>query len=286
MAAIGLMAIAYGAACFYLYSRQTRLLFFPTAKIETTPADFGLRYEEVWLPVGPDSADRIHGWWIPAQGEPTGTLLYLHGNGLNIGANAGQANRFHQMGLSVLLIDYRGYGRSGGAFPSEQAMYADAHVAWDYLVRDRQIPPEQILIYGHSLGGAIAIELASHQPDAAGLIVQSSFTAMQTVVLQHKPYLRIFPLELLLTQRFNSIGKLSKLAMPTLFIHGTADSTIPVWMSQQLYAKAPNPKTLWIVPDAEHNNVAETAGTEYFQVVQRFIGQVSRVAMRESGERH
>lgn len=271
---LGLAATLYLTACLYLYFRQTRMLFFPTAQITTTPADFGMKFEEVWIPVG-DQGDRIHGWWIPASRSETGVLLYLHGNGINIGANVEHANRFHQLGLSVLLIDYRGYGRSEGQFPHEQQVYQDAAASWQYLIQARQVDPQRLFIFGHSMGGAIAVELASRQPDAAGLIVQSSFTSIREMVDLNLVY-RIFPIDRLLTQRFESIQKVPQLKMPTLFIHGLADAEVPAQMSKILYAAAPQPKKIYLVPIAGHNNVAATAGEAYLQIVQQFVEQSLR----------
>lgn len=264
----------YLSACLYLYFRQTRMLFFPTEQITTTPADFGLKYEEVWIPVG-DRDDRIHGWWMPAAGPETAVLLYLHGNGVNIGANVEHANRFHQLGLSVLLIDYRGYGRSKGDFPHEQQVYQDAAASWQYLIRERQVAPHRLFIFGHSMGGAIAVELARQQPDAAGLIVQSSFTSIRDMV-DRNPVYRIFPIDLLLTQQFDSIRKVPWLQVPTLFIHGLADAEVPAQMSEALHAAAPQPKKIYLVPIAGHNNVAATAGEAYLQMIQQFIQQSLR----------
>ena len=273
---IGAIAIIlYTAACLYLFFQQTRFIFFPSSAIETTPEFFNLDYQEVWLPVKTKSGEveRMHGWWIPASQPNAQVLLYLHGNGINIGANVAHANRFHRLGFSVLLPDYRGYGRSEGTFPTEASVYQDAAVAWDYLVQERKIQPEQIFLYGHSLGGAVAIDLAVKQPDAAGLIVESSFTSIRDIVDYQSIY-RIFPIDLILNQRFDSIRKVRSLALPVLFIHGTADLRVPATMSQQLYEAAPQPKQLVLIPDAGHNNTAETAGDKYFQMMQKFIQQL------------
>ena len=273
---IGAIAIIlYTAACLYLFFQQTRFIFFPSSAIETTPKFFNLDYQEVWLPVKTQSGqvERMHGWWIPASRPNAQVLLYLHGTGINIGANVAHANRFHRLGFSVLLPDYRGYGRSEGSFPTEAAVYQDAAVAWDYLVQERKIQPEQIFLYGHSLGGAVAIDLAVKHPDAAGLIVESSFTSIRDIVDSQSIY-RIFPIDLILNQRFDSIRKVRSLALPVLFIHGTADLRVPATMSQQLYEAAPQPKQLVLIPDAGHNDTAETAGDKYFQMMQKFIQQV------------
>lgn len=247
-------SILYIIAGLFLYFRQTRFIFFPRATIDTTPAAFNLKYQEIWLPVktAADRVEKIHGWWILASTSSHRVMLYLHGNGINIGANVAHASRFHRMGFSVLLPDYRGYGLSEGSFPSESQVYQDAQVAWDYLVKEKKIPPQRIFIYGHFLGGAVAIDLAVKQPNADGLIVESSFTSVADMV-NHQQIYRIFPIDLLLHQRFDAIDKVSSLAMPVLFIHGTADWQVPASMSQQLYEAAPRPKQIFLVPEAEHN---------------------------------
>lgn len=276
-----LLGITYSAACLFLYLRQTRMIFFPTAPIDTTPADFGVAYESVWVPLPHQPTQQLHGWWIPAPKTtttPGDVVLYLHGNGVNIGANAAHAHRFHQMGFAVLLMDYRGYGQSTGNFPSEAAVYDDAAAMWHYLVEQRQVAPERIFIYGHSLGGAIAIELATHYPDAAGLIVQSSFTSIRAMV-DRTMNLSWVPIDWILTQRFDSLRKVPALEVPVLFIHGTADAKVPAEMSQLLYNAAPDPKHLWLVPTAGHNDVADTAGMEYFQQVMTFVRQAKGEAI-------
>lgn len=269
------VAIAYLAICTYLFRQQGRFIFFPSSVIETTPKAFNLDFQEVWLPVITASGklEKIHGWWIPAPKANAKTLLYLHGNGINIGANAAHAHRFHQMGFAVLIIDYRGYGRSEGSFPSETTVYQDAATAWNYLVKQRQIQPSNIVLYGHSLGGAIAINLATQHPEAAGLIVDSSFTSIAEIVNTRGQF-RLFPVELILNQRFESIKKVKLLQMPVLFIHGADDAVVPISMSKQLYAAAPEPKQLFIVANAGHNNTAEIAGLKYFEVVKKFVSQL------------
>lgn len=271
--AAGLLAVAYLGICAYLWQWQSRLIFFPSAQFSATPADLNLSYEEVWLPIANSTGDRLHGWWIPATGQARGTLLYLHGNGANIGANVWHAQRFQQMGFSVLLIDYRGYGQSSGGFPTEAQVYEDAETAWRYLTEVRRVPPPEIFVYGHSLGGAVAIDLALRHPDMAGLIVQGTFTAIRDMI-DGSSYLRLFPVDRLLHQRFESIDKVPLLRVPILLIHGAADRTVPAQMSERLYAAAPDPKQLWLVPDAGHNNVADLAGEEYFRVVKQFVEQV------------
>ncbi|MBP5973965.1 alpha/beta hydrolase [Brasilonema sp. CT11] len=266
------VAILYFAVCIFLFLRQTRFIFFPSSVIETTPEFYNLRFEEVWLPVSAKSGkvEQIHGWWIKVDQPNTKVLLYLHGNSVNIGANVTRAHWFHQLGLSVLLIDYRGFGRSEGDFPNESRVYQDAATAWNYLVYQQKIPPSNILIYGHSLGGAIAIDLALKSPNAAGLVVESSFTSLRKV-LAYRNNFWMFPVDLILRQHFDSIRKVPNLKMPVLFIHGTDDVIVPAFMSQDLYAAAAEPKKLILVPGAAHNNVAQVAPSVYLEALRSFV---------------
>uniref|UniRef100_B8HWY3 Phospholipase/Carboxylesterase n=1 Tax=Cyanothece sp. (strain PCC 7425 / ATCC 29141) TaxID=395961 RepID=B8HWY3_CYAP4 len=268
---LGMAAIAYTAACLALWFGQNRLIFLPENEIRVTPADYQLSYQDVWLTVSTDRQPKeyIHGWWIPAQPQ-RGVLLYLHGNGINIGANTAQALRFQQLGLSVFLFDYRGYGRSQGRFPTEAAVYQDALIAWTYLTQQRRIPPQDIFIFGHSLGGAIAIQLATTQSNAAGVIVQSSFTSMADMAEQGG-WSRWFPLSLLLNQKFDSLSRVKHLRMPVLYLHGAADDLVPAAMGQQLFAATTAPKKLVLVPAGGHNNLAEVGGEFYLQALQQFI---------------
>ncbi len=306
------MAVAYSAACVFLFVAQGKFIFFPARAIETTPDDFQLKYQDVWLPISTKTGavESVHGWWIPASENPPspplarggarkeesflaapqsdkrviaavpalnkgglgGVVLYLHGNASNVGSNVEHAHRFHRLGLSVFVMDYRGYGKSQGDFPSESQVYEDAQLAWDYLVKQRGINPNQIYIYGHSLGGAIAIDLAVRHPEAAGLIVEGSFTSTRAMVNFQKGLFWMFPIDVLLTQRFDSLSKVDRLQMPVLFIHGAADKVVPVEMSKKLFDAAPEPKQLYIVPDGGHTNVAHIGGEEYLQILSQFLG--------------
>ena len=263
---------AYCSACIFLFFYQPRLIFFPSPNLEKTPAHLNIPYQEVWLPVEVTATESqlIHGWWMRANKPSDRVLLYLHGNSQNISANLNRANWFRELGFSVLLIDYRGYGRSQGNFPNELQVYQDAAVAWNYLHEKQKIPSGQIFIYGHSLGGAIAIDLAVKQPYAGGLIIESSFTSIREMV-DYQSIFSIFPVDLILTQRFESIKKLPNLKMPVLFIHGSNDSTVPAFMSESLYAVAPEPKKIITIPNAGHNNLVKVASYEYKKAVRSLI---------------
>jgi len=269
---VGLGAIAYATFCLALWLGRTRLIFFPQPAPVTTPADIGLPYEDVWIPVGPG---QIHGWWLPSRQPDAKTVLVFHGNASNVENTLPQALPFLEIGLSVFIIDYRGYGLSSGPFPNETRVYEDATAAWNYLTQTRHIPAESIIIFGHSIGGAIAIELAQHQPTAAGLIVQASFTSMSDMV-DHVGYSRFVP-KSLLHQRFESLNKIGDLQMPILFIHGSQDTTVPAKMTQQLCKQATSKTYLWLVPAANHNDIAGIAGTQYSKIIHNWLGTLNGI---------
>ena len=278
--AIAGIAIAtfYSSVCAVLWFGQTKLVFSPVKELTTTPAEFNAKYEDVLIPVqiADGKTENIYGWLLPnAKQEAKSDLgdrkviLYLHGNGKNISANAKHANRLMRMGFSVLVIDYRGYGKSDGGFPTESSVYTDAQTAWDYLIQ-KGYKPSQIMIYGHSLGGAIAIDLAAKHPDALGMIIDASFTSMSEMA-QLDPKYRIFPIDLLIHQRFDSIAKVRSLAIPVLYIHGTADELIPAAMSQRLYKATSARKQIVLIPNAGHNNTASTNEPLYLNSIRSFF---------------
>lgn len=266
-------AIAYFCACLFMFLRQTRFIFFPSRLISSTPDDVGLSYQDIELKISTPSGkiETVHCWWIPSETNPNQKVIIdLHGNRNTIEANIGYAEQFHEMGLSVLLVEYRGYGRSTNRFPSEKTVYQDVEAAWNYLVNERQINPHNIYVFGHSLGGAIAIDLAFKHPEIAGLIIESSFTNIREMIDYKKRYW-MFPINLILTQKFDSLAKIPTLKIPLLFTHGTEDELIPKTMSEDLFNATIEPKQLLIVAGAGHNNVRQVGGSQYWETVQQFL---------------
>ena len=285
------LALSYLLMCLFLYLRQDFIIYSANQHISSSSpqnSDFQLDYQNIWISL-PNSSFRIHGWWfdvpnptkpvIAIPNEPTNiltipkTMLYLCGRG---GSKThynslARIKGFQQLGFSVLAIDYRGYGLSEGGLPNETRLYEDSQAAWDYLTKNRGILPQDIFIYGESLGGAIAIDLAIKQPDAAGLIVQSSFTTMAKQIAQFRPGLKIFPLSLIVNQHFDSLAKVRSLSMPVLFLHGTADEIVDSHMSQQLFDAAPEPKTLFYIPGAKHFRLYQSGKHSYLEAIKDFV---------------
>lgn len=269
--ALMLAVLAYLGICAYMWATQLPRIFLPSAQLQTTPERLGLKFEEIHIPSG-NGADRgdLFAWWIPVENRDASTLLYLHGNEGNIGTahDMEKIARFHDMGYNLLLAEYRGYGKSTNAGPDETLMYEDAEAAWKYLLKERTSNPKTTFIFGHSLGGAVAIDLAVHHPEAGGVIAEATFTSMMDMAERKYPYL---PVDLLLNQRFDSIAKIRRLKIPLLLIHGTWDNRIPFQMSQRLFASAQQPKFLKLIKGGEHSNSDVVAPIEYRAAVTSFI---------------
>ncbi len=268
---VGVVMVLYVSGCGYMWATQREHVFEPEPVLQTTPDRLGMKFEELRIPAG-NGADKgeLYGWWVPAEAGAAPTVLYFHGNYRNIGYNLEHTLRLHNLGYNVLLADYRGYGKSSGGKPDEAKVYEDAEAAWQYLLKGRGVKPQQAFIYGHSLGGAIAIDLAVHHPEAAGLITESTFTSMQAMGELEYGYL---PVGSLINQRFESLQKITGLKIPVLLIHGTWDKKIPVNMAQQLFAAAPQPKMLTLIEGGEHSNSGAVGLVEYRQAVTAFVKQ-------------
>jgi fermentation-respiration switch protein FrsA (DUF1100 family) len=263
----------YGGAAWYLWANQREFIFVPARDVQRTPGDLGLKYEEVRVPVAGSEPVSLHGWWLRSDDAGAPALLYLHGNDLNIAGNIEHVAALHRLGFSVLIVDYRGYGQSGGGFPSERQVYEDAEFAWSYLVRELHADPGRVFIYGHSLGGAVAIELGLHHPEAAGVIAESTFTSLPEIA---QLMYWMFPVDWLLNQRFDALSKIPSLRLPVLLIHGTADAEVPYTMSERLFAAAREPRHLMLIPGGDHENSAEIGRALYAREVRAFARDTRR----------
>ncbi|MGI9055484.1 MAG: alpha/beta hydrolase, partial [Pyrinomonadaceae bacterium] len=193
------------------------------------------------------------------------TILFSHGNAEDIFSSDGFTKESRDKGFNVFVYDYHGYGINKGK-PSEQNSYEDAETAYDYLINDLKIAPEKIIIFGRSLGGAISIDLASRKK-CGGLIAESTFTSAFRVLTHY----RIYPFD-----KFNSLGKIKNVRCPVLFIHGKEDEVIPFWHSEILFAAANEPKFFFSLDNANHNNVSDIGGEDYFQAIKDFANTLPK----------
>lgn len=242
---------------------EEKLIYFPSRELDLTPAELSLEHEEVTLET--DDGLRLHGWFLPARSGRTAeslspSVLYCHGNAGNVSHRLVSVAEMHaELGVSVLLFDYRGYGRSEGS-PDEAGTYRDARAAYRYLVVDRGVPPDEIVLYGESLGAAVALELATEVP-ARALVLESPFTSIADMARAAYPWL---PASGLLRTRYDNLAKIPEIGVPLLVVHGTRDETVPFEQGQRLYERAPAPKRFLAVEGAGHSNVSAVARDRYW----------------------
>jgi fermentation-respiration switch protein FrsA (DUF1100 family) len=225
-----------------------------------------LPLEDVWFQA--TDGMRLFGWYVEQPTSPA-TLLWCHGNAGNMVHRLENLQALYRLGLSVFLFDYRGYGRSHGR-PSEEGLYSDALGAYEYLLRSRRIKPERMVIFGRSLGAAVAGALAAQRP-VAGLLLESCFPSIEAVARHH--YMGL-PLHWLLGAAFRLEDRLPRLSLPKLFVHGDQDDIIPIELGQQTFALAKPPKEFYVVQGADHNNVPTVGGKAYFAKLYAFIRSV------------
>lgn len=249
---------------FILWARymEAKSLFFPMKGITMTPAEIGLEYEDVYFETKDNV--KLNGWFIP-QGTAGLTILYAHGNAGNIGHRLEKIRILHEIGLNIFIFDYRSYGKSEGNAASESGLYKDIESAYDYLVKKRGISPEDIVPYGESLGGAVAIDLAS-KAKIGGLIIEETFTSVKDMAQMAYPYLPSF----IFSSRFNSVPKMRTINAPVLVIHSADDEIVPFRMGKELYENAKDPKE-FLQLRGGHNTAFIDSREKYKKGIKSFI---------------
>jgi fermentation-respiration switch protein FrsA (DUF1100 family) len=259
------IAACYALLTVMLYFLQERMVFLariPGRTLEATPHDAGFDYDDVTVTT--DDGVSLHGWYVPAA-DPRGTVLFLHGNAGNISHRLDSIAIFRELALDTFIIDYRGYGQSEGK-TSEEGTYRDAEAAWQYLVGERGANPGKIIIFGRSIGGAVAAWLASrHQ--AAALVVESSFTSAVDVASRIYPFM---PVRLITRLKYPVSNYVANARSPVLVVHSRDDEILPYAMGQSLYEAAPPPKA-FLELRGGHNDAFILSRSRYRDELGRFI---------------
>jgi fermentation-respiration switch protein FrsA (DUF1100 family) len=266
---VALLAVAALAGCVSLDTQQRKWIF--QASVLETREDARIDgLDDVWIerPAPPGTASTLHALWAPGPTPQSPLMLYLHGARRNVESSAFRIRQMQSLGFAVLAIDYRGFGRSTDSLPSEASVGEDARAGWAWL--EAKYPGRDRYIFGHSLGGAIAVQLATEVDDAKGLIVEGTFTSIPAVFQTMKwGWLPITPF---ITQRFDSADKIARVKVPVLVVHGANDSLIPPALGRALYELAPGPKRFVLVDGGTHYSTNRMAREQYRDALQALFG--------------
>lgn len=264
---VGVIAVVYLLFGLYLFLFQSRYVFYPKypeRSITETPDSIGLAYEKVSLKTV--NGENIAGWFVKGENS-RGAVLFCHGNAGNIGHRLDSIRIFTELGLDVLIYDYRGYGESDGK-PSEPNTYEDVETAWKYLVEERHINPDKIIVFGRSLGGSIASNIASRYSPGM-LIIESTFTSLPDVAAPRFPY---FPVRIIMKIKYQTSKYLSMVRCPVLIVHSRDDEEIPFSHGQKLYEIASDPKGFLEIKGT-HNEGYKESRSAYSKRLDKFITQ-------------
>ncbi len=275
LSTLGLVAFSWLALVALLALQERRLIFFPTRTLAAGPADFGLRAEE--LSITAADGVSLHGWWIEGPGDRV--LIWYHGNAGNIGDRLHNARWFvDRLGVDVVLVDYRGYGRSRGT-PDEEGVYLDGLAIYD-AVAARSVRAEDIVLFGRSLGGAVAIETALRRP-AGALVLESVFRSVRALAREHYWFV---PTAVIRT-RMDNEEKIARVEVPTLVLHGDRDGIVPPAHGRRLFELAAGPTRLHVIEGAGHNDTYLVGGEPYAEVWGAFLRETagSTVGNHRSG---
>ncbi|BEU97525.1 alpha/beta fold hydrolase [Acidovorax sp. DW039] len=259
------LAMAVTAGCSTLDAKQREWIFQPSDRSwGGAPSTEGM--QDVWIEfqsVASGKPERLHGLWLPSARDDAPVLLYLHGARWNVAGSAGRIRRMQELGFAVLAIDYRGFGKSSAGLPSEATAAEDARMAWQWLAKAH--PGKPRYIFGHSLGGAIAIDLARSVEDEQGTIVEGTFTSIPDVVSTFRwGWLPVSPL---ITQRFESVQKVAGIGSPLLVVHGSEDSLILPALGRKLFDAAQEPKQFVLVEGGSHHTTNAMGMQQYRQAL-------------------
>lgn len=240
-------------------------IYFPMKEITNTPLDIGLSYEEVYF----NTADnmRLHGWFI-SNDKAKFTVIFCHGNAGNISHRLEKIEMFYKLGLNTFIFDYRGYGKSGGA-PSEPGLYKDADAAHNYLAGERKIIEDNIVLYGESIGGAVAVNLAA-KSGVGALITEEAFTSTKDMAKIYYPFIPHF----IISSRLDSLSKIKNIKCPKLIIHSVDDEIVPFSLGEKLFNAAESPKKFLKIRGS-HNTAFLDSEKEFREGIKSFLIEIN-----------
>ena len=264
-AAALLIAVGLAGGCAYLSEKQGELIFRPSKDEWRGFNSYKFPVDEHWIPVGQEQ--KLHAWWLAGDNPKAPAVLYLHGARWNLTGSVTRIDRWRQLGFAVLAVDYRGFGKSTKELPSEESAREDARAAWAWLAARH--PEQRRYIFGHSLGGAIGIDLAAHVKDESGTIVEGTFTSISDVVSSFKwGWLPFGPF---ITQRFESLTKVKDIGAPLLVVHGALDNLIRPELGRKLYDAATVPKLFVLVKGGSHHSTNTVGELQYKAALEQFF---------------
>jgi len=252
---VGYVFLAWCLIVGALFFFQRSLLYFPDQQSAGDPQSYGLDTAEV-VKIPVEEGIELTSWYIPPKTDKHPVMVLFHGNAGDIGDRAHKARFYHDFGMGVFLVEYRGYAGNPGK-PTEKGLYADGKASIEYLIRKRQVSAQRLIIYGESLGTGTATEMMLFY-DAAALVLETPFTSIGSVAQSLYP---IVPVKFLLWDKFDNAKKIKKIQSPLLILHGTADETVPYVEGQRLYSTAIEPKELVSIEGGIHNNLYDFTQT-------------------------
>ena len=253
---------------------EDRFIYFPEGDFELSPEQMGLDHED--LAIRTEDGVDLHAWYLScdqlAGVSRRGVLLFFHGNAGNISHRLYNARKLMDLGVDVVLVDYRGYGRSKGK-PNEAGLILDARAALAHVLERPGATRDHVVVFGRSLGGAVAVQLvAATDPPVAGLIMESSFTSVPDMARVAMPWIPFAGL--LVRTRFDSLSAIRRIGCPLLVVHGEEDSLIPIRMGLRLFEAAPEPKGWFPVPGGDHNDTWLVGGSGYLERLALFLDEI------------
>jgi len=238
-------------------------VFHPQTDFDMSPDQMGLQYESINFKAS--DGTKLHGWFFPLPAKSP-VILFCHGNAGNISHRIHNIGELLKKGFQVFIFDYRGFGKSKGS-PSREGVYLDGPAAYDFLLKTRHIAPDRIILFGRSLGAAVATEIAIKRK-ANRLILESAFTSTKAMARTMPLFALLSPF---LPAHYNNLKKIEHITIPKLIIHGNRDEIIPFTMGEQLFEAGPEPKAFYAIEGAEHNDTWVIGGKEYFETLKQFI---------------